>query len=460
MDNYVKTQDYIREIITIFFIQKKIIFSIVLISILISLAIAFFWPPTYVSTGAIFLKSKKILKSPEEIEKVQWKVTPVSETDLYSEMGIFTSDELIKRALKKIDYKKILHVNLNDPIVLQETIKKVKKNLETVLKPKSTIFEVSLKWDNPETAKILLDALTKEYVLIRSEIQSPKEAIPFFETQLKKFNDELIKHEEQLIKISQNNNAPDPSVQISSNLLTIKNIDLKINDLVGKISLKKKELDYIQKLLKNNEMNYYTFIKSDPIADLSKKIQDLVLEREKLRKFYTDENPKIKSMTEEINKIYLILKNEVQKYLTSEKAKLNGMQNSLKDLEKRANELMFKNVKLYEAKIHSKQIQRELSILENAYKIYSERLQEAKIKGTTAAGQIFTVNILSTPSLNLSPVFPVKKKVLSMGVILGFLLGITIGFLVEFFDHTFKRPEDVTNNTGLKTIFSIPDWEK
>jgi uncharacterized protein involved in exopolysaccharide biosynthesis len=98
--------------------------------------------------------------------------------------------------------------------------------------------------------------------------------------------------------------------------------------------------------------------------------------------------------------------------------------------------------------------------LENAYKIYAKRLQEARIKGTTEAGQIFTVSILSPPTLNLTPVFPVKKKVILLGLILGFLLGITIGFLVEFFDHTFKRPEDVTNNTNLKTIFSIPDWEK
>jgi capsular polysaccharide biosynthesis protein len=58
----------------------------------------------------------------------------------------------------------------------------------------------------------------------------------------------------------------------------------------------------------------------------------------------------------------------------------------------------------------------------------------------------------------MSPVFPNKKTFIPIGFIVGILLGFTIGFLREFFDHTFKRPEDVDNYLGLPTILSIPEF--
>ncbi len=459
MDDKRRTQDYIRELISILFIQKKVIVGITIIFVIGSILFAFLWPPVYSSSGSILIKSKKILKSPAEIEKITPRITPITQTDLYSEMGIFTSEELIKRTLMKKEVRKLLNFDSSDPIQLNKMINKVRKNLKTELVPKSTIFNVTLYWDDPYIAKKLLEELMHEYLILRSEIHSPKEAIPFFENQLKKFNQELIANENKLIKISKKNNAAAPVQQISSNLLIIKNLDMNINSLKNKIIMKENEINYIKKLLKQKDINFFSFIKNPDIADMSKKLQDLIAEKEKILRFYTENSPKAKSMDHQIKQMYDVLKQEVRKYIQNESIKLRAMKKSLKDMQRRVNELMLENVKLYEAQIRSRQIERELKVLENAFTVYSQRLQEAKIKSSTQAGEIFTVSILSNPTLNLQPVFPQKAKVIPIGSFIGLILGITIGYLIEFFDHTFKRPEDVKNYTGLKTIFSIPEWE-
>jgi hypothetical protein len=57
-------------------------------------------------------------------------------------------------------------------------------------------------------------------------------------------------------------------------------------------------------------------------------------------------------------------------------------------------------------------------------------------------------------------IYPKKRIVIPLGVLVGFLMGFSFGFLRHYFDHTFKKPTDVEHVAELNVIFSIPFYEE
>ena len=52
-------EDYKKELLEIFFTQRRVIFGITLIISICAILIAFFWPPTYSANSSILVKGKK-----------------------------------------------------------------------------------------------------------------------------------------------------------------------------------------------------------------------------------------------------------------------------------------------------------------------------------------------------------------------------------------------------------------
>ncbi len=147
---------------------------------------------------------------------------------------------------------------------------------------------------------------------------------------------------------------------------------------------------------------------------------------------------------------------EVKKFIQAEKSELENITRKIEFIESKIGSLRDTNMGLYEASTRSKMLERQIAVLEDSYTTFTQRLQEAKISNTQTS-QLFSVSILAKPEASNAPVFPDRRKVITMGILAGIILGIAAGFLVEFFDHTFKSPEDVENNTGMVYVFSIPD---
>jgi uncharacterized protein involved in exopolysaccharide biosynthesis len=453
------TRDYLRELLTILFIQKRLIAAVTLLFLTGAILIAFLWPPSYASSGSIFIKNNRTIKTPEELENVNWEVTTVQETDLYSEIGILTSEELIKKTVERLAQEEGLFPDqVKDPLSLQRLIRRIQKSMSAELLPRSTIFKVTLVWHDPARAQKLLTALMEDYLLFRGQIHSPPEALPFFKEQLAHFNDQLVRDEEELLRLASSFQAVDPAKQISANLDNIKDLQTQMASLRSQIEAKRGELNVLQKVLDSGQMSFFSFTNNLQLSNLGGKLQDMVLKRQELLQYYAPSSPKVRNLDAQIRDTAEIVRGEALRYLESQRAELQGQEAALARMEERMNRLMQQNVALYEASIRSKQIQRRLGVLEESYQTYARRMEEARIKNTTDADQIFTVSILSHPTLNPSPVFPQKPKVVALGLVLGLVVGATLGFIREFFDHTFKRPEDVRGYTGLKTIFSLPQW--
>jgi len=454
-----KTEDYFREFVTIAFIQKNVILGTVAIFVLAAILIAFFWPPVYAANGSIIVKRTQPLTSPGSLEDVQAEMSQLREDDLFSEMQILQSRSVSENAAEKfLSIHGKLDNNQLDADKIAKLANEIENNISTELVPRSNVIRVSLAWGNRDSAREILSFFFDEYLAYRSELYNPREAQVFFQQQISNFVTALDDREKELIAMAEDGKVFAPDEQIKSNLLIKENIENNLATLRQEYSRKKNYLENVEQSLDSRDINFFTSINNMEIGDLGKRLQQLFMDKQELRKLYPAESTKIKHFDEEIQTVYDSLRSEVQDYLEIEKADVEALKSNIEEIEAKALDLEKRNISLYTTMVRNNRLDREINLLEDSYTTFAKRLEQAEISATTKADTFFNVGILSKPQVANAPVFPKKSRVIPLGLILGLIIGATIGFVLEFFDHRFKRPEDVLQYAELPHLFSISRW--
>lgn len=454
-----RTQDYIREFVTIFFSRLKTIVATFLLVTISVVLFCFLWPKNYEANCSIILKGSISLKNPESIEEIQTDIAAVTETDLYSEMEIITANVVLERTVNNYLQQKNLTVSQNP--LSNMTFEQLKNNIRaavsTTVSPRTNIIWVKLKWENPDDAKLILGILVDNYLKYRSEIYNPREAEVFFKKQLDRFKSALDEKENELLSLIESVDTPNPNSRIAGNMQDERSFGRVYLDFKQKYMEKKFQINLIENDLKSNKMVFFTYVKNDPIADYAKQIQDLIVARNKTLEIFHPNSSKVKRIDERIQELYGMFKQEMGQYLRAEKATLNGIEKNMKMYEDRISTIAQENMRLNKAMAKQKVLNREIKVLEDSYETFTKRLEEARISNNYNTNKLFSVTVLEKPESSQVPTFPNKRKLIPLGVIAGILLGITVGFLLDFFDHSIKRPEDVSTGSKTKYVFSIPE---
>jgi len=452
-----KSQDYFRELVTIFFIRKNIILAIALGATLIAVLIAFLAPPVYQARSAVLLKSNQALRAPDTIDMGKPEIPRINEADLFSEMEIFNSSDLIERAIRALAKEnKVFTAADVSGEVLRRNINRVLSQIKTEISPRSNVFNVSLNWDRAQEAETLLGALMTQYLQFRSNLHNPMEATLFFKEQFEEFDQELRKVEGSLIAQAEESKVASPLQLIEANVSTVKNLSQTLQTHQFKILEQERYVDYLERSLSEPGYHYFIGVDNPIVVDFGKRIQDLVFKRNKNLEIYTPESEKIRRLDALIDTIYADFKDEVRKYIEDQRAKLTSLKDSSASMQQRIESLSEQNLGLYRAGIETNSLERRRKLLEESLETFAKRYEESRINNKANTDKLFIVSILSKPYASKDPVFPDKAKVIALGLLAGIVAGIAVGFLQEFLDHSFKRPEDVENACQVPTIFSIP----
>ena len=113
-----------------------------------------------------------------------------------------------------------------------------------------------------------------------------------------------------------------------------------------------------------------------------------------------------------------------------------------------------------DSEVSLSQAQREMGIQEANYRKYFEKLEQARIDHALEMVKISNISVVQPASYPIRPVRPKKLLNITLGLFLGIFGGIGLAFISEYMDHTFKKPEDITQRLNLPTLASIPISKK
>ena len=425
------------------------------------LCIAFFYPPTYSAEGSVLIKGRKISVAPQSLETPDVRALEVRNQDLKSEIQIMTSNDVIKRTIEDLaSQNKFFTSSDLEEITLNQHITKIKDSITPEIVPESSVIRVVITDKSPEKALAILSSLFHEYVAYRSALYNPLNTQNLFDNLFEKSSTNLISEEQKMLDLAHRNNTSDPAKEIDNNLLIINQLQVQLDTLSNQRIELQKRIDFIGKSLKDKDMHFFSFIDNVTINRISERLHGLIIEKGTKERIYTSNSNVISRINEQIRATYADLKGEVTDYLGNLKADLESMKEQVDYTKTQISELSDRNMELLQQKLEMERIDRKTKLLNLSYEIFGKRLEESRIDLQSDATNLFSISVLSKPFTTGEPLFPQKKRVIILGFFLGFMTGCTLGFLNEFFDHTFKKPEDVRKIINVPTIFSIPHWEK
>ncbi|XPV75081.1 MAG: GumC family protein [Desulfovibrio sp.] len=457
----IRTEDHLREIITIFFAKKRTILATTATFVLFAALVSLFWPPVYSATSQVLVKAKKLEKSPEALEDTQIRMFELDTEDLASEMQIMTSPDVLSSAITSMAEQGLVYDKSTlHPDNLSEAVQKLQKELDTEIIPKSNIIEVSISGSDPKRVTTILRYLVASYIAHRGNIYTPSEVEDFFDKQVQRFSGNLEEKENELRALVAETGAPNPSLEIQHNLTRKRTLEIQLNELETSVVEREKLIAHLRQALTSEKINFFSFVNNLTINQISEKLQALVIEEGNLLRIYTPNHEEVIAIREHVASLFGRLQTEVQAFLKNESTLLSIDTERLGLIRQRLQDIAKRNVTLHGQLIEQQSITREMDLLKHSYATFTKRLEESRISGSSDANTLFMVSVLSQPYSTGLPVFPNKKAMLPLALLAGFITGCSLGFLREYFDHTFKKPEDAERYAGMLALFSIPAWKE
>jgi uncharacterized protein involved in exopolysaccharide biosynthesis len=325
------------------------------------------------------------------------------------------------------------------------------------LVPASKVLEVSLEWPSPTEAEKILDAVLNEYMEQRIKILNPANTSEFFTIQVERFRSQLDDAKNELVELATANATPDPEREITSNLDVRRSITGRITDLVTREIELEEELEYVDSVLSDGQLRLYSFINSEAMADLSRNLIELSVERGEIARTYSDEARRVAAIDKQILETSAQLRREASDHRGQIENRLDSVRRQIEALESEIERIDARNVDLQIQAIETESLKKEVELLSDSFSTFYRRREESEIPAVADESlSLFYVSILSPAHASSSPIFPNRPLIMGLGIIGGLVVGFTLGFLREFADHSFKVPRDVEQFTNQKVLFSIP----
>lgn len=111
--------------------------------------------------------------------------------------------------------------------------------------------------------------------------------------------------------------------------------------------------------------------------------------------------------------------------------------------------------RLNEAQRRVEELRAEVNGRQDQFSRFQARLEEARIAQTLESEEISNVSVMQSPTFNRTATGS-GMQVVMIAALLSLIFGVGLAFLLEYFDHSVRTPEDTLRKLGLRTIASIP----
>jgi len=98
----------------------------------------------------------------------------------------------------------------------------------------------------------------------------------------------------------------------------------------------------------------------------------------------------------------------------------------------------------------------EAELREADYRKYAANLEQAKIDEALDSQRISNISVAQPATLELKPVRPRRLTLLALGLVVGLGGGLGIALTAEYFDRSFRVPEDVEQQLDVPVLVAIP----
>jgi capsular exopolysaccharide synthesis family protein len=216
---------------------------------------------------------------------------------------------------------------------------------------------------------------------------------------------------------------------------------------------------------------------TDPpvVGELKDRLALYELQKLNLMQKYKPDNYQIIAIDERIAKVKEMVAVEEEKFHGSVSTGLSGIYQGLEsqllteevnletlhtrgvEIEKQLIEYGQEMSRLGRLEPELRALERAANIKEQNYRLYLTKFEESRVSDAMDAERMVSVSVLEPATTPLDPIRRHKGRNIFFSLCIAGAAGLGLAFLIEYFDHTFKIPQDIKDNLRVPLLGAIED---
>ncbi|NEW60517.1 polysaccharide biosynthesis tyrosine autokinase, partial [Sulfurovum sp. bin170] len=350
---------------------------------------------------------------------------------------------------KLSNFKEPIKFKLNgDHRYIYEKIIKKSLNISQVEKEVS-IIKIAYKDNIRKRAIAYIDSLTDSLVKesVKNKTEENKKVLEFINQELSRTKDKLKKSEKELERYRISNKVIQPSVQASTFIKELSELDISISENRLKESI-------VENLIKFVKGNYNLDSIAPSLMELDEKptlklisiLQDTQLKRDGLLADFTEKHPDVKALESKIN----LLRNKINLNINNLQKQIEQKSSNLKKL-KASYESELKTLPIKERKLIN--IERDYEVSSKMYNFLLKKQAENEI---IQVATLSDYRVIDKAYSNSSPVSPKSKIIIIVFIMLGLIIGIIIAYIHNAIKDKIRSVEDIESEIDSPIYGTIP----
>ncbi len=489
----------LRDILHIFFKNKKIILTILITSILCSLTYSILTTKIYRAESDVLIKmGREKFSAINSMTGVNYNVVFQERTqNINNELKIITGTQLSKLVFPQLKALLERHHALEKKTFLKQLktfSKAVIKNTKEIIRlplywlclakkitedealaynlekkfhaeylEDTDIIHLTFSWSNPDFAAHALNIYTNEYLRYHTEVHNTEKALNLYSEQLDVHEQNLFKIEREIQCLCKKNNISNIEKQKTLLLSDISLLEKDLLDLSIRIISTENKMLYINTMMSSNE----EWIETPNIGQLGEKVTDLATldkiyfdlktSKERIRNDFTDNSKEVQDVNRQITGIRKQKGESLVNILNTE---INALLSQQSLIQPQISQKTKKLERLSFLKVQLEQLERSKTIAQDNFLLYSKKAEDLRIFNELDKSQILSLKIINPALPPLLPSHPKKWLILGISIFFALFFSFGLSILREYFSHGIRKQRDVEEYLNLPLLTTIPELEK
>jgi capsular exopolysaccharide synthesis family protein len=407
-----------------------------------------------------------------------------------SEIEILRSHELLRRIVEDIGIVRLfpdmetqgistMKAENNETETLERAVSRASGSLSAKRIKDTDVMDVRFTSHDPGMAADFVNTLIDGYLERHLEVHQSTKAYDFFNAQSNQLEQQLKNATRRLADFRKKYGiiSFDQLKQLTLDKYSAVNADRM--EIEATVAQTQKRIEKLKAELSN--LSEHTYMGQAEESDsavtnsLRGKLANFELKRADLSSRYKSNDHRIVSLDEAIEKVREMLEREEGRFHGSVRTGINSiyssvekeillLEASLESFQAKADEVQKQAIvygqeldRLSRLEPELLSLERAVSVHEQNYRLYITKFEESRVSDAMDAAKMVSVSIIEPATPPLQPVPAGRALNVLIALCLGGAAGLGLAFLLEYFDHSLKLPEDVEDKLGVRFLGAIED---
>ena len=474
-----------RDLVAVLFRQRWVMFT-VFATIIIAILFSGVWKPKYEAQMKILVRRQRVdpVVSPQASATAQYNGNDVSEEDINSEVELLNSKDLLRKVVITTGLNEKHGWTLGHDDEQERTeiaARDLAKHLNIEPLRKTNMISVSYSSRDPQLAANVLNALSVAYTEKHLAVHRPSGEYKFFDQQTEQYRQGLAQAQEQLTQFVKENGVVSADTERDLALHRVDEFDAEARQAQADVTENNNRIRSLEAQLQSVDPRITTTVRTSENPQLMQQLKstllDLQLKRTELLTKYDPSYPLVQEIEKKVAEAQSAIASEETKpvreestdknpnyqWIQSELTKAQAQVSGLKARAAAASAIgtRYQNAarQLSRSGVVQENLLRTAKTDEENYLLYVRKREEARISDALDQRGILNVALAEQPVV---PALPARSPMNT--AMLTFLLGISFSvcsaFVVDFFDPSFRTPDELAGYLGTPVLAALPKGER